>query len=89
MVEESVTTPSGIEYLKKEKDKLKWSDDLDQLQWFVKYALCLEEDWLSPGGDCKAFQNTDLTIRWYTSSTNLTLSGSDVVFDRIKYAIGR
>ena len=79
MAEDSVTTPSGIEYLKKEKGKLKWTGDLEQLQSFIKYALCLEGDWLSPGGDCKAFQNTDLTIRWYASSTNLILSGSESV----------
>ena len=42
MAEDSVITPSGIEYLIKKKGKLKWTGELVQLQSFIKYALFLE-----------------------------------------------
>ena len=47
--------------------RLKWNNNFDKLQKFLKNIVGLNGKWTSPGGNSKKFKssNSDLTITWY------------------------
>jgi hypothetical protein len=47
--------------------RLKWNNNFDILQKFLKNIVGLNGKWTSPGGNSKKFKssNSDLTITWY------------------------
>jgi hypothetical protein len=47
--------------------RLKWNNNFDELQKFLKNIVGLNGKWTSPGGNSKKFKssNSDLTVTWY------------------------
>ena len=57
------------------KGKILWTGSFEELQVFVEETLNLTGDnWTSPGGDAKLFQNQATAIKWYGNSKTITVS---------------
>ncbi|CAB4009125.1 Scavenger receptor cysteine-rich type 1 M130 [Paramuricea clavata] len=60
------------------KGKLKWTADFEALQRFVAEVLVLSDgEWTTPGGHAKLYQNESISIRWYSDTESITISGKD------------
>jgi hypothetical protein len=70
-----------------EGNRIKWTQDLDSLKYFIENIVGLNGRWRSPGGKSKQFNSTnaDLSITWYPGKQNsLSFQGKDgIVYLRI------
>ena len=63
-----------------EGNRIKWTQDLDSLKYFIENIVGLNGRWRSPGGKSKQFNSTnaDLSITWYPGKQNsLSFQGKD------------
>ena len=63
-----------------EGNRIKWTQDLDSLKYFIENIVGLNGRWRSPGGKSKQFNsiNADLSITWYPGNQNsLLFQGKD------------
>ena len=62
-----------------EKGKLKWTDDFESLQHFIKSTLKLEGNWSATGGHLKLFneESDSIIIRYYTNTTWILFQGDE------------
>ncbi|CAB4042617.1 Hypothetical predicted protein, partial [Paramuricea clavata] len=77
--EQTVTGMSLLHNLStSSKGKLKWTADFEALQRFVAEVLVLSDgEWTTPGGHAKLCQNESISIRWYSDTESITISGKD------------
>lgn len=77
--EQSVTGMSLLHNLStSSKGKLKWTADFEALQRFVAEVLVLSDgEWSTPGGYAKLYQDESISIRWYSDTESITISGKD------------
>ena len=67
-----------------EKGKLTWNSSYESLQRFFDESLNLENgQWSSSGGGAKQCENEGVSVRWYTKSKTITVSGRDKDKDKI------
>ena len=62
-----------------DKGKFKWQGDFESLQLFLEDTCILNTKgrWPTPGGEAKLLNNDDITIRWYSQSGSLMISGNN------------
>ncbi|CAB3978448.1 Hypothetical predicted protein [Paramuricea clavata] len=77
--EQTITGMSLLHNLStRSKAKLKWTADFKALQRFVADVLGLSDgEWTTPGGHAKLYQNESISIRWYSNTKSITISGKD------------
>ena len=59
------------------KGKFKWVGEFVELQEFLNELLQQQTSWTTPSGGSKLFVNDDLTIRYYSTSSSLTIKGKE------------
>ena len=76
---QSVTGMSLLHHLStSSKGQLKWTADFEALQRFVAEVLVLSDgEWTTPGGHAKLYQDESISIRWYSDTESITISGKD------------
>lgn len=78
-------TGGSVLATKKSKGNLKWRGDYNELCQFVDGLQLQPGSWSTPGGNCKLYENCEVTIRWYSNTGTITLKGdrADEVKDKI------
>jgi hypothetical protein len=77
--EQSVTGMSLLHNLStSSKGKLKWTADFEVLHRFVAEVLVLSDgEWTTTGGHAKLYQDESISIRWYSDTESITITGKD------------
>ena len=76
----NIASLNGNEYKRNliitNKDSFKWFGDFEDLQMLFNNILNGETSWSKPGGGCRKLEVNQLTVRWYSDTNSLTISGS-------------
>ena len=66
-----------------EGNRIKWTQDLNALKYFIKEIVGLDGSWRSPSGKVKQFKSTnaDISMTWYPGKQNSLLFYGNLLKD--------
>jgi hypothetical protein len=72
----SESSENIIKYLSvTDNGKLKWNASFESLKVLMNNLLEIQTTWTLPGGDCRQLEHGNSTLRWYSKSNSLTITG--------------
>ena len=59
-----------------DKGKIKWDGPFEILKELMVKLTGQDTSWISPSGDCKRLELSEVEVKWYANSKSLTISGA-------------